>query len=241
MCLIFFSYKEHPKYDLIIAANRDEFYERPTTQAKFWEEYPSILAGRDQEAGGTWMGISRQGKVSMLTNYRDPANIKSNAPSRGHLVSDFLKNGESPEAYLSEIAKNGEAYNGFNLLVGDRDNLWYYSNYKKKYEVVEKGLHGLSNHLLDTGWPKVKKGLGKMSHLMSEETIDPEVLFDAMYDDHIAKDNELPNTGVGLERERMLSPMFIKSPVYGSRCSTVTMFDKSGKIFFAERTYDLSN
>jgi uncharacterized protein with NRDE domain len=239
MCLIFLSLSHHPDYKFIIAANRDEFYQRKTSAAHFWDEHPHILGGRDLEANGTWMGVSKKGKISMVTNYRDLQNIKPQAPSRGQLVSDFLINGERPEEYLKKVSGNGSEYNGFNLLVGSLDEIFYYSNYKGSIERIPQGLHGLSNHLLNTPWPKVSRGLEKVKKVISTHKVDPLQLFDVLCDSTTAPDHELPDTGVGLERERMLSSMFIKSPGYGTRCSTVVMLNKKNELYFSERVYNL--
>jgi uncharacterized protein with NRDE domain len=239
MCLIFLSVKNHPTYKLVIAANRDEFYQRKTAPASFWTDHPAILGGRDMEASGTWMAMNRQGKISMVTNYRDPENINPHAPSRGQLVTDFLLNGATPFDYLKSVEQKGKAYNGFNLIVGSAEQLWYYSNYGQSVEELKPGLHGLSNHLLNTPWPKVIRGKEKMNNTLSSRDIDPTKLFEILFDDHTAPDEKLPNTGVGLERERMLSSMFIKSPNYGTRCSTVVLVDHSNNVYFSERVYDL--
>jgi uncharacterized protein with NRDE domain len=239
MCLIFLSVDSHPIYKLIVAANRDEFYNRQTAPVHFWEDQPSILGGRDLEASGTWMAMSKKGKISMVTNYRDPVNINPKAPSRGQLVSDYLSNGDKPEEYLNDISNNGKSYNGFNLIVGSPSELFYYSNYKRSIEKIEPGLHGLSNHLLNTPWPKIEHGLEKMKNAMSDSIVDPSKLFDVLYDSQVAPDEKLPDTGVGLERERMLSSMFIKSPNYGTRCSTVVMVNKKNEVVYSERVYDL--
>lgn len=240
MCLIFLSFQHHPTYKLIIAGNRDEFYDRKTAAANFWEDEPDILAGRDLEAGGTWMGINRSGKVSMLTNYRDPQHINPNAPSRGQLVSDFLKVNQQPEVYLHQLQNNGKTYNGFNLIVGDANELCYYSNYKQGISNLSPGFYGISNHLLETPWPKVARGKQKMEKALRSEIVDPEELFTILYDDERAGDNELPDTGLSFEREKALSSMFIKTDNYGSRCSTVILMDKANQVLFSERVYDLS-
>lgn len=240
MCLIFLSLNNHPTYKLVVAANRDEFYNRKTEAASFWKDHPGILGGRDLEAMGTWMAMSKQGKVSLVTNYRDLKNIKAQAPSRGQLVTDFLLKDLSPKEYLGQVEERGQAYNGFNLIVGSAEELYYYSNYKGGVEKIEPGLHGLSNHLLDTPWPKVTSGIEKMKTLLASKEIDPVKLFELLYDDRTAPDERLPDTGVGLERERMLSSMFIKSPNYGTRCSTVILIDQDDHVYFAERVYDLS-
>ena len=238
MCLIFISLQEHPTYKLIVAGNRDEFYNRKTAAAGFWEDHPEILAGRDLQAGGTWMGISRSGNVGMLTNYRDPGNINPVAPSRGQLVSDFLQSSEPPYNYLSTLSNKGKGYNGFNLIVGSAEELWYYSNYKKGVEKLSHGFHGISNHLLDTPWPKLIRGKQKMEAALKRSDVSPENLFEILYDDHLAPDTQLPNTGLSLERERALSSMFIKTENYGSRCSTVILVDRGNNVLFSERVYD---
>lgn len=240
MCLIFFSVNEHPRYKLIVAGNRDEFHQRRTAPAGFWPDVPHVLAGRDLEANGTWLGVSRKGRISLLTNFRDPANINPAAPSRGHLVSDFLVQDVHGKDYLMDVKQRGSQYNGFNLLAGTPDQLWYYSNYAGDIQAVDKGFHGLSNHLLNTPWPKVERGKQLLASVLAKETILPDELFELLYDEQRAPDNALPDTGIGLERERVLSSMFIKSPNYGSRCSTVVLVDRQNHVFFAERVYDLT-
>lgn len=240
MCLIFFSVNQHPRYKLVIAGNRDEFYKRKTAPADFWPEAPHVLAGRDLEANGTWLGISRKGQVSLLTNFRDPKNINPMAPSRGHLVSDFLLGEADGMDYIHKVEQIGNRYNGFNLIAGTPGNLWYYSNYGSGVQQVPDGIHGLSNHLINTPWPKVLNGKMQFKTLLNASSIEPERLLDFLYDDRIAPDDQLPDTGVGLERERMLSSMFIKSPEYGSRSSTVILVDHNNHVQFVERVYDLA-
>ncbi|MBL7863900.1 MAG: NRDE family protein [Cyclobacteriaceae bacterium] len=239
MCLIFLSVNNHPRYQLVIAANRDEFHKRQTAPADFWQDAPTVLAGRDLEANGTWLGVSTSGKISLLTNYRDPHNINPQAPSRGKLVSDFLTNELRGDAYLSDVEKRGKQYNGFNLLAGTAEKMWYHSNYAVGIQELSPGVHGLSNHLLDTPWPKVERGKKLFSSIVQSSLIAPMELFEFLYDDKQAPDNQLPDTGVGLQRERALSAMFIKSPDYGSRSSTVLLVDKRGRVIFSERVYDL--
>lgn len=237
MCLIFISVDNHPAYKLIIAGNRDEFYSRKTAAAGFWVDHPSVLGGRDLEAGGTWMGITRNGNVSMLTNYRDPRNINPNAPSRGHLVSDFLLTSPTPENYVRQLEIKGKAYNGFNLIAGNVDELWYYSNYKPGAEKLPGGFYGISNHLLETPWPKVINGKKKIEPVLRKPVVEAEELLDLLYDDRVAADDQLPDTGLPLERERALSSMFIKTDSYGSRCSTVILIDRNNHVEFSERIY----
>jgi uncharacterized protein with NRDE domain len=239
VCLIFISLKEYSQYKLIVAANRDEFYNRKTAAADFWPDQPNILGGRDLEAGGTWLGISKNGRVSMITNYRDPHNIRANAPSRGHLVSDYLAGTTNSFEYMQTLVPKAKDYNGFNLVTGTTDQLHYFSNYGDGITTMDKGLFGLSNHLLDTPWPKVKKGKEYVHDIISKPFTSAD-LFQLLYNEQIAADDVLPDTGVGLERERWLSAMFIKSPGYGTRCSTVILVDYDNTVSFAERVYDLS-
>jgi len=238
MCLIFISLNNHPTYKLVVAANRDEFYKRKTAPAHFWQEHNEILGGRDLEAGGTWLAMTKGGKIGMVTNYRDPKNIDPKAPSRGQLVTDSLLFNGITEDYLHDVATRAKQYNGFNLIAGSVDALWYLSNYGNGVYQIPHGNHGLSNHLLDTPWPKVKKGMAKFNDVLRASTIAPAALFDLLFDDEMAADDLLPDTGVGLQRERVLSSMFIKSPGYGTRCSTVILVNKKNEVLFSERVYD---
>lgn len=241
MCLILFAYKTHPKYKLVIAANRDEFYRRPTAPAVFWEEDPQVLAGRDLQAGGTWMGINTSGKISLLTNYRDMSNIKPDAPSRGHLVSDFLKNKEGAAKYLAHLSSTAHRYNGFNIICGNAEELYYYSNYSESVHQIKAGFHGLSNALMNIKWPKITKGIEKLKSILQDNQPDPLHILEALYDDITAPNALLPDTGVGLQFEKMLSPMFIKSEDYGSRSSTVLLIDYKGHAQYLERTYNVED
>lgn len=239
MCLIFVSLHNHPTYKLIIAANRDEFYNRRTKAAHFWKDFHNIVGGRDLEANGTWMAMTTSGKVSLLTNYRDPKNINPKAPSRGRLVSNYLEADTGAVEYLKKVESSGKEYNGFNLIAGTSDDLWYYSNYSKGIKKLTHGLHGLSNHLMDSPWPKVERGKQKFEQILSNTTVDPKALFEFLYDSETAKDDQLPDTGIGLERERALSSMFIKTSGYGSRSSTVVLVDQMDNVQYVERVYDL--
>jgi uncharacterized protein with NRDE domain len=241
MCLIFFSLREHPEYPVIVAANRDEFYQRPTQPVDFWAEAPNILAGRDLQAEGTWLGVSRTGRFAFVTNFRDPANIRSAAPSRGKLVSNFLQSKQSPEDYIGEVAERGADYNGFNLVVGTATEAWYVSNYQSGSRALAPGYYGLSNALLETPWPKLVQGKEKLRPLMNQSTLDSESVFRVLYDQQRASDNELPDTGIGLERERALSSMFIKTTGYGTRCSTLLLIDRHQQVQITERTYNTSD
>ncbi|MEJ1238684.1 NRDE family protein [Chryseolinea sp. T2] len=240
MCLIFISLNHHPSYKLLIAGNRDEFYNRPTQPAGYWDDNKNVLAGRDLEAGGTWLGVTTSGRISMLTNYRDPKNINPNAPSRGALVSDYLQDTIGAEGYLQNLNASGIRYNGFNLLAGTADELFYYSNYQGIVERLQPGFYGISNKFLETPWPKVVRGKQKIGPAFAKPVIDVHEIFDLLYDDATAPTEQLPETGLTQDRERALSAMFIKTGNYGSRCSTVIAVDHDDNWLFSERTYDPS-
>ncbi len=239
MCLINFHFQDHPKYKLIIAANRDEFYERPTAEAHFWEDKPMILAGRDLKQMGTWLGISKNGRFAALTNFRDPSQMKGDKVSRGEIVSNYLETDISPQAYLESLHENKERYEGFNVLVGSPDQLFYYSNIQGKIYEIPSGTHGLCNHLLNTPWPKVMKGKDALQKVVQQQRkVESSDLFSLLSDNEEAEDIHLPNTGVPLELERKLSPLFIKTPDYGTRSSTILTVDYDNQVTFIERTYE---
>jgi uncharacterized protein with NRDE domain len=239
MCLLLIALQQHPLYKLVLAANRDEYYDRPTAPAQFWEDKPDLLAGRDLKAGGTWLGMTRKGRLAAITNYRDPAHTREHAPSRGNLVLHFLEKKLSATQYLNDIRREGCRYNGFNLVLGSIDELFWCSNRGDNIQRLSKGIYGLSNHLLDTPWPKVAKAKTALRDvLLSGKKLQPEALFKILGDRTRAADNDLPDTGVTLEWERMLSPIFISSPVYGTRSSTIILVDHQDLVLFTERTYN---
>lgn len=238
MCLIVLALNGHPDYRLIVVANRDEYYDRRTAPANYWEDHPGVLGGRDLQAGGSWLAMNTNGRISMVTNYRDLARFNPAAPSRGHLVTDYVLSTDRPLRYMEDVALRGDMYNGFNLLTGNAKELYYYSNYGNGIAAVPPGLHGLSNHLLDTPWPKVKNALQKVRPILDADRVDLGRLLDAMYDDTVAPDSELPDTGVGPELERQLSSMFIKSQGYGSRSTTAVLVDRANQVQFVERVYN---
>ncbi len=238
MCLILLSYDQHPDYKLIFAANRDEFYDRPTRPLAFWEDRPEIIAGRDMKGNGTWFGVDRTGRFAAVTNYRDPAQNLPHAPTRGALVSDFITASETARTYMQKIASAGQHYNGFNLLIGDRSGVWYYSNRGNDIQKLKPGLFGISNHLIETPWPKVKKGKAELQDLLSaQKDINCEDLLKILADQSVPPDKTLPDTGVGIEWERILSPLFITSSVYGTRSSSVLLVKRNGRVIFVERTF----
>ncbi len=236
MCLILLSYNNHPSYRLILAANRDEFYDRPTAPLGFWDEAPHVLAGRDLKSGGTWLGVTKTGRICAITNFRDPAVQLIDAPSRGLLVANYLKGNESPQIYLQKVKGDGERYNGFNLLAGNESGIFCCSNRTEDIIRLSPGLYGLSNNLLDTPWPKVAKGKRCLEKILSSNKIDCESIFELLSNRNMPPDSDLPDTGVGIEWERILSPLFIKSDTYGTRSSSIVLIGKEN-ITFMERTY----
>ncbi len=238
MCLILVAVDAHPQYRLVVAANRDEFFDRPTARAAFWPDAPHLIAGKDLREGGTWIGVTRMGRIAAVTNYRHPESNKTGSPSRGKLVAEFLLGEEPPVPYLERLSGSKDRYSGFNLLAGQREEIYWYSNYGKEIRRLPSGIHGLSNHLLDTPWPKVEKGKKLLAEILAAEAPPAEDLFQMLEDHEPAPDESLPDTGVGLESERMLSPVFISSPGYGTRSSTIIMMSRDGSIKFTERSFD---
>ncbi|WP_134701669.1 NRDE family protein [Ammoniphilus sp. YIM 78166] len=245
MCILFFAYDEHPKYRLVVAANRDEFFKRPTAAAAPWADQPDIIAGRDLEGFGTWMGVNRKtGYFAALTNFRGrpkDGHSERGFRSRGELVSHYLQRSEAPESYLSDVAQRVGAYQGFNLVLADSESMYYYSSTNNSIEKLSSGIYGLSNAALNTPWPKVEKGKVAFESALTASDINIYKLFQILVDAEVAADDRLPNTGVGLEWERTLSPIFINSPHYGTRASTILMMTYDHHIQFIERTYHNSS
>jgi uncharacterized protein with NRDE domain len=239
MCLLLLGIDVHPGYRLILAANRDEFYDRPTAQAAFWKESPNLLAGRDLKEGGTWLGITRQGRLSAITNYRDPASNKADAPSRGGLVTDFLLSRENPETYLGRLSLEAHRYNGFNLVVGCDHRYYWYSNRGDKPHFLAPGIYGICNHLLNTPWPKVAAAKAAFKSVISRNPVlAPEPFLELLSNAATPSDEELPNTGVGMEWERILGPVFVQSDTYGTRSSTVLLVSRENRVTLVERTFN---
>ncbi|MFK9094767.1 NRDE family protein [Bacillus salipaludis] len=241
MCLILFAYQVHPVYKLIVAANRDEFYQRPTLPAQYWEDQPEILAGRDLEKMGTWMGVTKTGRFAALTNYRNPKEITDGKRSRGELVANALAFEGHVSDYMQTLVENKHQYPGYNILSGDINELFYYSNVGGELRKLEPGIYGVSNHFLDTDWPKVNKGKEGLAEIVlgDEERLGSglvEKLLVLLQNAEPAPDEFLPHTGVSLEMERMLSPLFIRSEQYGTRSSTV-MFMSDDEIQYVERVF----
>ena len=237
MCLCIFAINESEEFPLVLIANRDEFRRRPAAKAAFWKDHPNVLAGRDLEGMGTWLGTDTSGRIAFLTNYRHPDFFGKKGPTRGKLVSDFLIADEDGPDYLNAI-EDPKAYNGFNLVVGTSKKLYYYSNVEGKVKAIEQGIHGLSNAFLDTSWPKVDDGKAKLKAAIESDALNNDQLFSILNDSSFAEPDALPQTGVGPELEKILSAKFINTPDYGTVCSTVIKIDRNGTCFFEERTFD---
>lgn len=239
MCLITLAYKAHPKYQFILAANRDEFYMRPTSKVDWWHDHIGILGGRDLQALGTWMAIHKNGRFAAVTNFRDIKNINPEAQSRGDLPVNFLLTDQSAENYATDVFRAGSNYNGFNLLIMDKE-LVHVSNYDDTINSLEPGIFALSNALLDTPWPKVIRSKRAFSEIIQTE-FELEDLIKMMQDDSTAPDNQLPETGLDYDREKALSAMCIRTPDYGTCCSTAITIDYEGNVAFMEKSYPVGN
>lgn len=239
MCLILFACQQHNDYPLVILANRDEFYARPSLSAHFWKNHPQPLAGRDLQAGGTWMGITKTGRFAAVTNYRSGLAETGNKRTRGELPLRFLAATGSAHQFISDLDTSAEDYAGFNLLVGDAvsGQLAYYSNRGPGYSEITEGIHGLSNGFLDTPWPKVTEGKQALSDALQQPSMDPQRLFNVMQNAEPASDDQLPDTGIPLEKERLLSSRFIQSRDYGTRVTTLLLIDRSGQGQWLEQNY----
>ena len=241
MCLLVLAWQAHPRYRLVVAANRDEFHERPTAPMAKWPAPVNILAGRDLRANGTWLGLDRRRHFGVITNFRDLQRPQPDAPSRGALIPQYLQGGESAAAYLDGLAPEAPHYSGFNLLLTDGDSLWYASNRAERFaRPLPPGVYGLSNQFLDTPWPKLRRVRRRFdSWLNDPASASASGLFTLLDDRATATaDEELPQTGVPPEWERVLSAPVVLNPDYGTRCSTVLLLEPSGATYLAERRFD---
>jgi uncharacterized protein with NRDE domain len=236
VCLILLAWRVQPEYPLVLAANRDEYYARAAEPAAWWPQ-PHICAGRDLSGGGTWLGIAPDGRFAALTNYRDPARRRPDAPSRGALVPQLLAQRRSASQQLEELHRIGARYNDFNLLFSDGPQLAVHESAVGRGRLLGPGVYGLSNHLLDTPWPKV---VGAKTALAAALTRlpDEQPLLELLRDETPAQDHELPRTGLSLEWERLLSSAFVRTPTYGTRCSTIVWIDRHGQACLSEWTWN---
>ncbi len=236
MCLVTLAFQSHPKYPLIVVANRDELYDRAATKAEFWSDHPDLLAGRDLEAGGTWFGVNRAGRWATVTNFRggNPADDLS----RGELPTNYLhNNAPALSDYVDEVRARADRYSGFNLLAGTGHKLAYYNNINDESAMLKPGVYTLSNDLLNTPWPKAELARERLESAVGAKILRSEDLVEVLASRECFPDGRLPDTGVGLEMERTLSPPFIVSHTYGTRCTTVLLMDNEGNVEFAEQTF----
>ena len=241
MCLIVFAWEASPKTRLVVAANREEFFPRRTAPAAWWTDAPDVLAGRDLEAGGTWLGVTRAGRFAALTNFRDASTPKKDgAPSRGALAADFLRGDAAAADYVAEVQSVAGRYHGFNLLASDGAELWSFSNVEGDPVRLGPGIRGLSNHLLETPWSKVTAARSRLEAALGSadgpEKLERRLL-DLLADRTTAPDGALPATGLPLDWERALSAAFVELPGYGTRASTALVVGTDGSARFAERTF----
>lgn len=237
MCVLAFGWRVHERFPVVLAGNRDEFHERPTAAAHWWDDAPGLLAGKDLRAGGTWMGVTRSGRFAVITNIREPPVRESTGgPSRGALVREFLLSSLPPARWAEGV--RADSYQGFNLIAGDRTEAIYLTSRRSSYRVLEPGIHGLSNHLLNTSWPKVEKSRQAMESCLCEAAPETGKLFLALADRQTAEDDSLPSTGIPEEWERRLSSVFVVHPEYGTRASTVITMSRTGNVCFEERGFD---
>jgi uncharacterized protein with NRDE domain len=238
MCLLVLAWRRHTRYPLVLAGNRDEFHARPAAPASWWSDPPNLLAGRDLQAGGTWLGITQDGRVAVVTNYRELGERVPDAPSRGGLIVDYARSRKPPREFLDDKAKGASAYAGFNLIASDADTIAYYSNRDAAPRDLAPGVYGLSNHLLDTPWPKLSRVRERFETHIRGRHLDLDELVALLADRAPAAESELPQTGLPHELERALSAPFIVTPTYGTRCSTALMIDADGRCEFLERRFD---
>ncbi len=237
MCLITFAYKTHPDYPFVLAANRDEFHKRPAKPVHLWDSEPPIIAGKDLKAGGTWMGLNAKGHIAALTNYRKLSEFKENAPSRGEIVTRFLQSYDNISAILEQIRQTADLYNGFNLIAGSIDDLYYITNKKDEIQSVEPGYHTVSNAFLNTPWPKSEWARNQLQSTMKNGVPDEEEIFRFLLDTRRYPMEKLPETGLPEDLEKAVSSVFIQTENYGTRCSSVIYMDTNGEITFVERSF----
>lgn len=237
MCLIVLAYNVVPDSPIILAGNRDEFYNRPTINAHTWSTNPPLIAGKDKKAGGTWLGITKTGRLAAITNYRDINNIRENAPSRGHLVKDALLTPLCTRDYLTHLKKTSSLYNGFNLISGSKNALFYFNNIRQKIEEVPPGVHVISNAFLNTPWPKAAWVQKSFKSLLKSSNTVVDAVFDIFLNQQTYPKESLPKTGLSPEMEKAMSSAFIQTDNYGTRCSTFIRLKNNGKYYFEERNF----
>ena len=238
MCLVLIAYRTHPRYPLVLAANRDEFHARPAEPLHWWNDGPPLLAGRDLQAGGTWLGLDASGRIALVTNYRDPSLPRPEGTSRGTLIGEFLGGRQGAVEFVRATAARAGQFSGFNLLAMDHEGLGYVTSHPRpEARTLPLGVYGLSNRQLDTPWPKLLRTRERFEQELAGDHPRPEALMRMLSDRTMAADDVLPDTGIGLEWERLLSAPFIASDGYGTRCSTVVLIRNDGRVTVEERSH----
>jgi uncharacterized protein with NRDE domain len=238
MCLLIVAHDVDPDYRLVLAGHRDEFHARPAAPLGWWQAPADMLAGRDLQAGGTWLGVGRDGRLGVVTNFRGEGSTRPGSPSRGLLIPEFLAGDLPAVAFSERLVSRAPDYSGFNLLVFDGSALAYVGNQPQPVSrPLERGVYGLSNHLLDTPWPKLVRTRERVRSLVGDGRVSPEALFAALQDRQPAAETELPATGLDRDLERLVSAPFIVSPDYGTRCTTVLLLGRDGQVQVEERRY----
>jgi uncharacterized protein with NRDE domain len=236
MCVVALAWNAHPRWRLLLAGNRDELHARPTAALAPWPG-PGLIAGRDLLSGGTWVGLDRRGRVAVVTNVRDGFAKPHTGPSRGALPVAFLEGVAGAAAATADLFANARAYAPFNLLLADAGSCWHLGNHPLQRESLATGVHGISNGRLDAPWPKTRHLMAALRTWIDAGDDDPQPLWNALSNERIATDAELPDTGVGIELERRLSPAFVRGEVYGTRASTIIAVDRDGRGFIVERRF----
>lgn len=240
MCLLILAWRMHPRYPLIVAANRDEFHERPAAPLDRWDDPRGLYAGHDLRAGGTWLGADAEGRIGIVTNFRELARPRRNAPSRGGLIPAFFGSGTRPARFLEDLETDAPGYSGFNLLLGDREELWYAANRADRFaRPLGPGIYGLSNHFLDTPWPKLELTRSRFLAQLTAQELRAESLLELLADRTPAPDLPHPDSGFDPDWELTLSSPFIVHPAFGTRCSTIVLASGSGAVTLRERRFDV--
>ena len=240
MCLAVIALDRHPRFQLIVTANRDEFHRRPAARAHWWRDDAGaeLLGGRDLEQGGAWLGVNRAGRWAFVTNVREPSRHNPHAPSRGSIVPRVLRDDHDVHRSVANVVRGAVHHNGFNVVAGEQTIAVFGSNRQREVADLDKGVYGVSNASIDTAWPKLARAKHGLVAWLERLSDDLDALFDVLADRTLASEASLPDTGISRERERLLSSPFIVSPDYGTRCSTILAIDRAGEVDLRERTFN---
>ena len=244
MCLLVLAWRAHPRYRLVVAANRDEFHARPAAPLAPWTDLAGVIGGRDLQANGAWLAVDARRRVGIVTNFREFGRRRRSAPSRGGLIPGFLSQDAAPGAYLKSLDTDAPGYAGFNLLLADRDSLWYATNRAEQFaRELPPGVYGLSNEFLDTPWPKLVRVRARFTAALDADAAAPgagfaDALFALLADRETAPVDSLPAGDLSPEWARKLSAPFVLDATFGTRCSTVLTISTDDTLRIAERRFD---